>query len=124
MVQQGDLTDPYYFDFISFAQYETMNREISQDPPFVFEEQQPLDGGENELQRFSTVLVRRDPNLSNDKLASEHSRLVGSSILSRLADTFADTLAVRKLGPGTTPQAGKYASRTRQSVGFMRQFES
>ena len=35
---QGDLADPNYFDFISFAQYTTICREIG-DPNSVFEEQ-------------------------------------------------------------------------------------
>merc|ERR1711966_353214 len=37
-MQQGDLADPNYFDFISFAQYATISREII-NPPAVFEEQ-------------------------------------------------------------------------------------
>lgn len=75
MVQQGDLTDPYYFDFISFAQYKTINREIINDPLFVFEEQQiPPEGSSQERTdakgnaRFVPVVVKRDPTLTNDML--------------------------------------------------------
>jgi hypothetical protein len=75
MVQQGDLTDPYYFDFISYAQYKTINREITNDPLFVFEEQQvPPEGSSEEstdsrgYARFIPVVVKRDPNLTNDML--------------------------------------------------------
>jgi len=38
IVQQGMLQDPYYFDFISFAQYATIAREMSQNPQLLFEE--------------------------------------------------------------------------------------
>ncbi|MGK3755249.1 MAG: hypothetical protein ACI8RD_007558 [Bacillariaceae sp.] len=75
MVQQGDLTDPYYFDFISYAQYKTINREITNDPLFVFEEQQvPPEGSSEESTdsrgnaRFIPVVVKRDPNLTNAML--------------------------------------------------------
>jgi hypothetical protein len=106
-VQQGYLTDPYYFDFISFAQYATINREITQDPPFVFEEQQPVEVGENEAQKFVATVVRRNPALTNDKLASEHNKLVGSAILDRLEETFGDTPArLPRLEPGSRPSAG------------------
>ncbi len=91
LVQQGDLTDPYYFDFISFAQYETINREITQNPPFVFEEQQPVDQGEDKPQTFVPVLIRRNPSLTNEMLGPEHSRMVGSAILDRLDEIFGTT---------------------------------
>ena len=84
MVQQGDLTDPYYFDFISFVQYKTINREIKNNPLFVFEEQQivPPDnkGSSSSLSQeeerndtaapavFVPVVVKRDPNLTNKML--------------------------------------------------------
>jgi hypothetical protein len=102
------LTDPYYFDFISFAQYATINREITLDPPFVFEEQQPVDVGEDEPQKFVATVVRRDSTLTNDKLASEHSRLVGSAILDRLEEIFGDTPArLPRLESGSRPSSGK-----------------
>lgn len=47
LVTQGDLTDPYYFDFISLAQYLTINRVINSNPPAVFEEQQAVDRGDD-----------------------------------------------------------------------------
>jgi hypothetical protein len=112
-VQQGKLrdgyllTDPYYFDFISFAQYATINREITQDPPFVFQELQPIKVGENETQKFATIVVRRDPALTNDKLASTRRKLVGSAILNELEKTFADTQArLPRLERGSRPSAG------------------
>jgi hypothetical protein len=92
LVQQGDLRDPYYFDFISFAQFLTINREFI-DAPSVFEESQPVDVGENEPQKFVKVVVRRDPSLINDRLAEEHGRIVGDAILNRLDEVFGDTAA-------------------------------
>lgn len=84
MVQQGDLTDPYYFDFISFVQYKTINREIKNNPLFVFEEQQIVPpenkGSSSSLSQdeerndttapavFVPVVVKRDPNLTNKML--------------------------------------------------------
>ena len=91
VVQQGALTDPYYFDFISFAQYATISREIAKDPPFVFEEQQPVEVGEGQPQKFIATVIKRDPSLKNDMLAIEHDRLVGNAILDRLDETFGQT---------------------------------
>lgn len=91
IVQQGELTDPYYFDFISFAQYATINREIFQDPYVVFNEQKPVEVPEDEPQQFTTVVVRRDPAMTNDKLAPTHSQLVASTILNKLDETFGET---------------------------------
>jgi hypothetical protein len=97
MVQQGDLTDPYYFDFISFAQYKTINRELTQGPPYVFEEMQlPSSGGgptdDDDAAagpaKFVPVIVRRDPSLTNAMLVSTHSSKVGAKILDQLEDTF------------------------------------
>jgi len=106
-VQQGDLTDPYYFDFISFAQYSTINREISQKPPLVFEEKQPVEVGEDLPQEFVTRVVRRDPAMTNDRLAPEHSRRVGKAILDRLDETFGGTASsLPKIAPGSRPGAG------------------
>lgn len=109
MVQQGDLTDPYYFDFISFAQYETINREISQNPPFVFEEQQPVDQGEDKPLKFVPVVIKRDPSLTNDKLGPEHGRIVGAAILDRLEEIFGQTdSAIPKIAPNSRPGIGKW----------------
>lgn len=108
MVQQGDLTDPYYFDFISFTQYETMNREITQNPPFVFEEQQPVDEGEDRPQKFVPVVIRRDPALTNERLGPEHSRMVGEAILDRLDETFGSTeSSIPAITPDSRPGGGE-----------------
>lgn len=105
MVQQGDLTDPYYFDFISFAQYQTINRELTQDPPFVFQEMQPGDQvGEGGKTNFVPVVVKRNPSLTNDRLVPTHSARVGSAVLDKLEETFRDTdLRLPKLGDRPDP---------------------
>lgn len=107
-VQQGYLVDPYYFDFISFAQYATISRAINQDPPSVFDEQQPVEVGEGEPQKFVRTLVKRDPSLRNDMLASQHSIIVGNTILDSLEKTFGDTdSAIPKISKGSRTDAGK-----------------
>jgi hypothetical protein len=107
IVQQGDLTDPYYFDFISFAQYAAINREILQDPAVVFNERKPIEVPEDEPQQFTTVVVKRDPAITNDKLAPTHSQLVASSILTKLDETFGETDArIPKVAPQSRPSAG------------------
>eukprot|EP00531_Pseudo-nitzschia_arenysensis_P010943 CAMPEP_0116140884 /NCGR_PEP_ID=MMETSP0329-20121206/14091_1 /TAXON_ID=697910 /ORGANISM="Pseudo-nitzschia arenysensis, Strain B593" /LENGTH=423 /DNA_ID=CAMNT_0003636039 /DNA_START=103 /DNA_END=1374 /DNA_ORIENTATION=+ len=111
MVQQGDLTDPYYFDFISFAQYKTINREVTQDPPYVFEEQQiPPENSEipsqneNGTARFIPVVVQRDPQLTNTLLIPTHSQMVGASILDKLLATFGETeLKIPDVVPNPDP---------------------
>ena len=104
-VQQGDLTDPSYFDFISFAQYVTINRALS-DPATLFEELQPIivetsntksspdtssstSTTTEELQRFETVVVRR--HLADNELVPEHDKLVGQAILQYIDERYGDT---------------------------------
>jgi hypothetical protein len=107
-VQQGYLSDPYYFDFISFAQYVTINREITGNPPMVFEENQSIEVGEGEPQQFATKVIRRDPAISNDRLPAEHSGRVGVAILDRFDDIFGGTAsALPKIPPGSRPDASK-----------------
>lgn len=90
-VKQGDLADPYYFDFINFAQYKAINREITMDPAFVFEEKQPVEVPEGEPQKFVSKVVRRDSSITNDMLPSEHSTRVGKRILERFDTLFGGT---------------------------------
>jgi hypothetical protein len=87
--KQGELTDPSYFDFISFAQYLTINRALS-DPAAIFEELQPV-GGEDEdaPQKFETVVVRR--TIPDDQLVREFDERVGAAILKFMDDTYGDT---------------------------------
>jgi len=88
LVQQGDLTDPYYFDFISFAQYLTINRILSSNPPAVFTEQQAIDVGPDEPNVFEPRVIRRDPSLKINQLIADHRRRVGLSILNKLDEIF------------------------------------
>jgi hypothetical protein len=108
VIQQGDLTDPYYFDFISFAQYAAINREIQKDPAVVFNERKAIEEApEGEPQQFTTVVVKRDPAITNDKLAPTHSQLVASSILTKFDETFGETdIGLPKVAPQSRPNAG------------------
>lgn len=89
-VQQGDLTNPAYFDFISFAQYATINREMAQ-PETVFEEQQPVEVPEGEAQKFVPVVIRR--KVESALLPARHDEMVGDKVLDRLNEIFAGTEA-------------------------------
>ena len=84
------MADPNYFDFISFAQYSTISREII-DPPALFEEQQPEEVGENEPQKFNTVVVKRDTTIPNSELPQRHTEIVGNAIYDKLVEKFGDT---------------------------------
>lgn len=108
LVKQGDLTDPYYFDFISFAQYRTIYRDMSVDPLKIFEEKQPVEqtvelknGGEGNnvasttttttTQEFVTKIIQRDASIENSMLPQLYDEIVGSKILDKLIATFGDT---------------------------------
>ena len=92
LVKQGELSDPYYFDFISFAQYATVNRDITDNPAVVFEEQTPILVGEDDKQEFVATIIRRDPAfIDNALLPSRHDELVGTKILDRLNELFSLT---------------------------------
>lgn len=107
LVKQGELSDPYYFDFISFAQYATVNRDITNNPAVVFEEQQPIIVGEEEKQEFVTTIIRRDPEfLDNALLPSRHDELVGTKILDRLNELFSSTTSA-------IPAIDKYSDANR-----------
>ena len=70
-------------------------------PASVFEEQQPIEVGEGEPQKFDAVVVRRDPSLTNRDLPRRHTELVGNAILDKLVDKFGDTaseIPMRKAG--------------------------
>ena len=89
-VQQGDLTNPAYFDFISFAQYATINREIL-NPETVFEEQQPVEVPEGEPQKFVPIVIKR--KVESALLPTKHDEMVGDKVLDRLNEIFGGTEA-------------------------------
>lgn len=115
-MQQGDLADPNYFDFISFAQYSTIAREIVK-PPLVFEEQQPVEVGEDQPQKFETVVVKRDPALTNGDLPIKHTELVGNEILDKLIEKFGGTAsALPTIEAGSRPDANTMLAAIKQMV--------
>ncbi len=103
-VKQGDLTDPSYFDFISLAQFLTINRVLSE-PAMVFEEIQPVPTTSSStlikteatnvsdkdtiLQRFEPVIVRR--TIGNDQLIPTFREKIGATVLQYLDDTYQNT---------------------------------
>ena len=121
IVQQGFLTDPYYFDFISFAQYATISREINQNPPSVFVERQPspTDDTDDSPTEFIDVVVKRNPTLTNDRLAPQHGRLVGGAILDKLIENVGSTdIAIPAIKPGDN---GKCSDLRHWVLGFLGQ---
>ena len=89
LVKQGQLDDPLYFDFISFAQYAAISRDITQNPQVVFEELQPEEeftkNGTFIQQRFVTNVVRRDSSLmDNNLLPIRFDEIVGGKIIDRI----------------------------------------
>ncbi|KAI5067335.1 hypothetical protein GOP47_0017863 [Adiantum capillus-veneris] len=79
-VKYGDLTDPLYFDFISFAQFATISNEMK-NGQYVFQER---NGANGELQT-----VRRDASsLTNSQLPQAFTRRAGNLIYSRLLQGF------------------------------------
>lgn len=115
-LQQGDLADPNYFDFISFAQYATISREIN-NPPGVFEEQQPVEVGDGQPQKFNAVVVKRDPSLTNADLPIRHTELVGNEILDKLLEKFGESAsAIPTIEPGSRPDANTVLSAVKQMV--------
>ena len=91
-----------YFDFISFAQYLTISKEIPA-AAMVFTESQGVDS--------EPQVVRRDPRLmDNEKLPAELYRLVGDAIYTALAYGF-EVCALRDLK--MSPQVSLEAARGR-----------
>jgi hypothetical protein len=115
-MHQGDLADPNYFDFISFAQYSTISREINNSYVF-FEEQQPVEVGEGEPQKFVKVVVKRDPSLTISDLARKHTEIVGNAILEKLNEKFGDTpSAIPKIEAGSRPDPNALLASIKQMV--------
>lgn len=82
-----DLSDPAYFDFVSFCQYATIAEGI-RDGRTVFEELIDVNG--------TTRIVRRDSSLptSNEALPNVLSERVGNSILAWIDERFPEMLPV------------------------------
>ncbi|MCO5607380.1 hypothetical protein L7F22_061576 [Adiantum nelumboides] len=79
-VKYGDLTDPLYFDFISYAQFATISKEM-RNGQYMFQEKI---GASGELRT-----VRRDANiLANSKLPDAFTKSTGNLIYSRLLQGF------------------------------------
>ena len=115
-MQQGDLADPNYFDFISFAQYSTICREVN-NPAVIFEEQQPVEVDEGQPQQFNSVLVKRDTTLSNKDLAQRHTEIVGNAILDKLIEKFGETpSAIPKIEENSRPDATTLLASIKQIV--------
>lgn len=101
---QGELSDPSYFDYISFAQYTTIARCLSKPSKIITEEQPILPGdadfdeGSNVTQFRRAVLPMR-ADLEGKDLFEAHSRAVGETILTFFEDTYGGTQGAIPDGP-------------------------
>lgn len=87
-VRQGDLTDPYYFDFMSGVQYLTINRAMK-DPQKDFDQQEPIQNEDGtQSTRFKTVSIQR--TMPDDFLIPTFDERVGNTILSFIKDRYKD----------------------------------
>ena len=79
-VIQGILSDPYYFDFISFAQYAVISDKIKlARSDFI----------ETVNAQGDTIVVNRDTRLvPNEKLTQLHGKIVGNKIIEYLYSTY------------------------------------
>ncbi|GMI44593.1 hypothetical protein TrCOL_g6454 [Triparma columacea] len=104
VVKQGDLTDPNYFDYVSFAQYRTINYELDK-PASIFKEQQPILPEDQDFNssspttQFRDVLVRR-PEGDVKALPLIHSQRTGDAVLANIMDTFSNSTA--RIDPSST----------------------
>ena len=89
-VQQGDLTDPAYFDYMSFVQYSTINRALK-DPEREYEQPEQITDAEGmpSSTESKTVLVKR--TLPDELLVPTHEDRVGKTAYDFLNDRFAAT---------------------------------
>jgi hypothetical protein len=125
-----DLTDPNYFDFLSFAQYAAINREITPDAPFVFTEQKPtasvsdiytstiMTAAQQDVTFLGpATIVRRDASLTNGQLGTAHAHLVGAAILNHLESTYGGTSdALPSLPRNTRPGSATLLTSLNQLV--------
>jgi hypothetical protein len=67
--------------------------------------------GEGQPQKFVSAVIKRDPSLKNDMLATEHSQLVGNAILDRLDETFGGTKsAIPSIPKSATNEEGEFST--------------
>lgn len=100
-VQQGMLTDPAYFDFISFAQYATISasaRAAASDlrnGVQLFEEQVDANG--------TKVVKQRDPSFADSEvMLARHSQRMGETVLDWILGRYPSTFAPQlPKGPAT-----------------------
>ena len=82
-IEQGKLTDPLYFDFISYTQFKVVSKEIPRSQS-VFEERSGAEG--------TTKVVRRDATLSDNKvLPAVLAQRLGDTIYARVRYGFEGT---------------------------------
>ena len=80
-VRQGELSQPSYFDFISFAQYCTLNEEMRHGK-LVFVELISAEGEKQVVRRADNPSLPQD----NTLLFAEHARRVGERILNKFLE--------------------------------------
>ncbi|CAM9650230.1 unnamed protein product [Ectocarpus sp. 6 AP-2014] len=93
-IKQGDLADPDYFDFISFAQYASVAEAMRNGRDF-FEEKVGAEGEKRTVQRSADFK-------DNALLPEEHARRVGDRILAYCTEAFGSTKLAPVVAQGQT----------------------
>lgn len=89
VVRQGDLTDPYYFDFMSAVQYMTINRAL-EDPERDFEQLEPIINSDGtQSPDFKKVSIQR--KVPDNRLIPTYDERVGATILTFIQDRYKNT---------------------------------
>ena len=93
---QGDLQDPKYLDFISFAQHDVISAAMKHGQT-SFKEALMVDRGPDKEPEWTSQIVKRPAGLSTGNLPSEFDQRVGDRLLEWLVGTY------NAPGPGGTP---------------------
>jgi hypothetical protein len=107
-LMQGDLSDPAYFDFISFAQYATLTAGM-RSAPQVFEELIDANG--------TSVVVTRPLDLADNTLLPQvYAERVGTALLSKLCEKYA-AIAPRAPSPSETLTSARILEEVKNIAG-------
>jgi hypothetical protein len=94
-VMQGNLNDPQYFDFISFAQYAVISN-CFKNGKSQFIEKSGAEGTSTVIRRNSSIVS------SNDMLPDLHSKMVGATIFNYIVSTY-PTIIPKQIGSNLDP---------------------
>lgn len=97
-VQQGDLSDPAYFDFISFCQHATISQSM-RSGRLIFEELQDANGTVAVVNRLADATLPK----TNAELPAAHASRVGVRLIDWMGETFPTIAPKVPVGAATAP---------------------